>query len=407
MKFKKIAAALTMIAGVGIMSAVAVNAEQDIVTVSVDNKMVEFDQNPIIVDGHTMVPIRAVFEKAGATVDWNQGNQTAAIALGNYVVTIKYGDNCIYKNGNRIDIEAPAISVNDRILIPVRAIAEAMDFAVTWDGHHSLVLVSTTGKPYRPYAFRKTGFRTLEDASEFYTRSGNTSIDLDNDGKPEELEFNTAEDFSVLAKPVLSINGMNYTYGLTSISNAYSMAVVDLDVNDNTKEIVITENGDVRNAYFYHYDNGILKPIKNSDGTPVTISYASQLFISGENLIINDISGACFVDIMVTGGVYQYVGDEDLNKCNIVLRPMSSIEAIFGRNLYNTYPDNMVYKIIYTSSYTPGSYKNVNEVGTITSSQLDHFQILDGYCDKENPTYLELYIKMSDGTTAVIKPYSI
>lgn len=400
MKFKKFYAAFAAALGIFAVSAAGVYAESDIITVTVDNVPVAFDQNPEIIEGHTLVPVRAVFEQAGAKVDWNQDTQTAIIAKGDYTVTIKYGESALYRNGERIDIEMPATMINNRILIPVRAIAEAMNFAVTWDGHHSMVLVSTTGRPYRAYAFLKTGFRTLEDGSEFYSDSPNSTVrlDLDNDGKPENIEFSPSADMSSNSGSVLKINDIDYTAGLGSLTSAYSIAVVDLDANDNTKEIIVSENGDTLNAHFYRYENGILKVISTGQSN-AEIVYASKLMVSGTGYIISDLTGTCFVDIMVTGGVYKLEGNE------IKLYRMRSIEPIFGRNLYKTYDDTMLYHIIYTDNYTPGGYADTTDTGVIESSALEHFKILDGYVDADNPRYIELYIELTNGQKAVIKPY--
>ena len=406
-------------AAVGISAAFAVSAyaEADIITVKVDNETVEFDQNPVIVDpGYTMVPIRAVFEKAGAVVEWDQDTQTASISKDDYIVTIKYGDTAMYKNGERIELDSPAIIENNRTLIPVRAIAEAMDYAVTWDGHHSMVLVSTTGKPYRPYAFLKLGFRTLEDASELYLKGTGVSgsADLDGDGVPENITFSTADESTLNSTQVFTVNGIDYTAGLGSVTSAYSIAVVDLCETDGTKEIVMTENGDVMTAHFYHYNSGILTPI--TDGSyPATITYAQQLLISGKGTetnqrnnidcgyMLSDLTGTCFTDIMVTGGIYMY--SEENGSYVVSLNNMKDISTIYGRNLYKTYNDKMLYNIIYTGSYTPGGYKEV-EGGTIDESALEHFIILDGYIDPEDKRYIELYLQLDDGSTAVIKPYA-
>lgn len=376
------------------------NAENDIVTVSVDNETVVFeDQNPVIIEGHTLVPIRAVFEKAGAKVDWNQDTQTATITKDTYTVTIKYGDSFMYKNGQAIALEQAADVINNRTMIPVRAIAEAMDFSVTWDGHHSLILVSTTGKPYRAFAFLKTGFRTLEDEAEFFSSgSALEDIDLDGDGLKETVSFASSHDVLSNPTPVLEIDGIDYTAGLGSITSAYSMAVVDIDKNDKTKEIIITENGDTLTARFYRYENGILKVIGKGN-EPSTISYASTLLLSGTGYMISDLTGVCFTDIMVTGGVYRL--DED----SVGLYRMSKIESIFGRNLYNTYPDNMLYNVIYTKGYQAGSYKDMTDVGVINAVDMQQFKIIDGYRDENEPKYIELYIEFPNGEKAVITPY--
>ena len=402
MKFRKLFTAAMAAMSMSILFAVSANAENDVVSVSVDNTMVAFeDQTPVIIEGHTLVPIRAVFEQSGATVEWDQPTQTATIKKEGYVVTIKYGDSFMYKNGEAIELEQPADVINNRTMIPVRAIAEAMDFAVTWDGHHSLILISTTGKPYRPYAFLKTGFMTLEDIAEFYSNgSALESIDLDGDGKAESVSFSASHDLLSDPTPVLEINGIDYTAGLGSLTSVYSVAVVDIDKNDGKKEIVVSENGDTLTARFYRYENGILK-VLSKDNIPSAVSYASKLLFSGTGYIISDLTGACFIDIMVTGCVYR------LDTDRVSLYRMTDIESIFGRNLYSTYDDSMLYNIIYTKSYQAGTYKDLNDVGTVNAKDISQFKLIDGYRDYDDPRYIEMYIELPDGTRAVITPYQV
>ena len=399
MKFKAFVAATVAAIGVFACGAFSVSAD-DNVSVSVDNTMVQFDQQPVIINGFTLVPIRAVFEQAGAVVTWDQPTQTATISRLDYIVTIKNGDNYLMKNGQPITLEQPAQVINDRTLIPVRAIAEAMDFAVTWDGQHKLVLISTTGKPYRAFAFLKTGFRTLEDHAEFYSNgSAMCDVDLDGNAIPESIVFQSTQDmFETDSQPVLTINGIDYTAGLGSLTSVYSMAVVDLDSSDNVKEIIITENGDTLTAHFYRYENGILKVLAK-DGTASTVQYASKLLMSGTGYIISDLTGVCFTDIMVTGCMYRLDGD------SVGRYRMSKLDAIFGRNLYNTYPDNMLYNIIYTKSYQPGTYEEMNDVGVINATDMQQFKVLNGYRDEQDPRYIELYIELPNGERVVITPY--
>ena len=399
MKFKKLILTVIAVLAVSVPMSMSAYAENDVVTVMGDNETVEFDQNPVIIEGHTLVPVRAVFEKAGAEVMWVQPTQTATISRGDYVVTIKYGESVMYKNGTAIALEQPADVINNRTMIPVRAIAEAMDFSVTWDGHHSLILVSTSGKPYRAYAYLKLGFKTLEDASEFYCDgSALTEIDLDGDGKAEVVEFAKSDDMFSNPEPVLEINGIDYTAGLGSMTSVYSMAVVDINTKDDTKEIVVVENGDTLTARFYRYNNGILKPVVK-DNVPSTVSFASKLLFSGTGYIISDLTGACFTDIMVTGCIYK-LEDEGVS-----LYRMSTIESLFGRNLYKTYNDSMLYNIIYTKSYQKGSYKDMTDVGIINATDITEFKLIDGYRDYDDPKYIELYIELPNGEKAVITPY--
>lgn len=411
MRFVKLIAGAAAAAGLCAVLTVSAAAESDKISVAVDNDIVNFDKDPKIIDpGYTMVPLRGVFEKSGATVDWDQENLTAIIKKDDITVTITIGDNSMYRNGTRIELDAPAMMDSDndtyRTLIPVRAIAEAMDYAVTWDGHHSLVLVSTTGKPYRPYAFIKKGFRTLEDAAEFYTESAaKTSIDLDNDGKPEEIEFTPTNDASGNVT-VLTINGLDYTASLGSVNSARSIAFVDLDDTDNSKELVVSENGDVLTAHFYTYRNGIMSII--TDGAqPAEVSYRDKLLISGKSYVLSDLYGTCFTDIMVSGGMHVYQSNQGEADKVLRLTKFQSISNIFGRSLYRTYDDDMLYRVIYSQTYHPGTYMYVSDTGIIGLNELEHFKLLDGFISDEDKTYIELFVELPSGDTAVLIPYKI
>lgn len=113
------------------------------VTVVLNNYALTFDQPPIIIDGRTLVPLRAIFEALGATVDWNNDTQTVTSNKGNTTIKITVGDNKLYVNNNVTVLDVPAQIVNDRTLVPVRAISEAFGCNVDWDGNTRTVSIVT------------------------------------------------------------------------------------------------------------------------------------------------------------------------------------------------------------------------------------------------------------------------
>ena len=104
------------------------------ISVRVNAKDIDFDQPPIIVDGRTLVPLRAIFEAMGATVDWDQDTQTVVSELDGIKISLQIGSNVLYRNGEPVELDVPAQVVNNRTLVPARAIAEAYDAYVGWDG---------------------------------------------------------------------------------------------------------------------------------------------------------------------------------------------------------------------------------------------------------------------------------
>ena len=103
------------------------------IKVLVNGAAVTFDQPPIIENGRTLVPLRAIFEALGATVEWEQSTQTVTAVKDDITIILKIGDVFLTKNGERITLDVPAKIVGGRTLVPARAVAESFGAEVGWD----------------------------------------------------------------------------------------------------------------------------------------------------------------------------------------------------------------------------------------------------------------------------------
>ena len=113
--------------------------QSDVISVFVNDEKIYFDVNPMLINDRTMVPVRAIFEALGATVTWDNNTQTAKGVLGDTVIEITIGSSYLLKNGKVIELDSPAVVISDRTLVPVRAIAESFDCAVNWYGETQVV----------------------------------------------------------------------------------------------------------------------------------------------------------------------------------------------------------------------------------------------------------------------------
>ena len=113
--------------------------QSDVISVFVNDERVYFDVNPMLINDRTMVPVRAIFETLGAIVTWDNNTQTAQGVLGDTVIKITIGNSYLLKNGKEIELDSPAVVISDRTLVPVRAIAESLDCKVEWYGETQVV----------------------------------------------------------------------------------------------------------------------------------------------------------------------------------------------------------------------------------------------------------------------------
>ncbi len=111
------------------------------VAVRVDGVYVKFDVKPQIVEGRTMVPLRAIFEALGATVEWNGDTRTVSSSLNGIDISLTIGESFLTRNGEKKTLDVPGMIVDSRTLVPVRAISEAFDCEVEWVNDTRTVLI--------------------------------------------------------------------------------------------------------------------------------------------------------------------------------------------------------------------------------------------------------------------------
>lgn len=139
---KKLLSVILLIAAIMTFSVFA--DEISTVTVTLNGNAVDcasYGQEAIIVDGRTLVPLRAIFDALGATVEWDKETQTATSVLGQTEISITIGESKLLKNGEEIPLDVPAQIMNGRTLVPVRAISDSFGVVVDWDGDTRTVIL--------------------------------------------------------------------------------------------------------------------------------------------------------------------------------------------------------------------------------------------------------------------------
>lgn len=156
---------------------IPVMAENDI-RVNLNDKTLSFDVLPQIINERTMVPLRAIFEALGASVDWNQETKTIISTKGNTTIKLTINSNIMYVNDNPITLDTPACVIDDRTLVPVRAISEAFDCYVSWNGEQQTVLIYSENTDF--YQIKELILEYLYGEQEILESYLNILIDVDN-----------------------------------------------------------------------------------------------------------------------------------------------------------------------------------------------------------------------------------
>ena len=145
---------------------------EDAIKIIVDGERIYPDNDPIIVDSRTLCPIRAVAEKLGYTLTWNDDTKTASVSRDETSLRVKIGEfqieKSITKSGEdengmglsihvagkketitvhfekeTIPIDVAARIINNRTYLPLRAIGESLGCDVSWQAETKTVYINS------------------------------------------------------------------------------------------------------------------------------------------------------------------------------------------------------------------------------------------------------------------------
>lgn len=120
------------------------------ISVTVNGKKIEFDQPPVLINDRTLVPIRKVIEAISGHVEWDEKSQSVILTMDHTTVRVvlTIGSTTAYVNGEERILDVPPMLIGDRTLMPIRFIAEAFGFAVDWIEETNTVEITSHPDPY-------------------------------------------------------------------------------------------------------------------------------------------------------------------------------------------------------------------------------------------------------------------
>ena len=125
-----------------------VSAAASNISVYVDGTALTFDVPPMVVNQRTMLPLRAVFEFLGAEVEWIQEENGIRATTDTLDLYMQLGNPEMTVNGVVYPLDVAPFAVDGRTLIPVRAVSEAFSATVDWEQETSSVKITTYDERY-------------------------------------------------------------------------------------------------------------------------------------------------------------------------------------------------------------------------------------------------------------------
>lgn len=102
----------------------------------------QYDEvKPVIKEGRTIVPVRALTEALGATVDYDNETRTITITKDDTTIVMNLDLNIAYVNGEQVTLDVKPVNIKGRALVPIRFVAECFKLEVEWDGDSQTIVI--------------------------------------------------------------------------------------------------------------------------------------------------------------------------------------------------------------------------------------------------------------------------
>ena len=219
-----------------------------------------------MVNDRTLLPARAIVEEMGGAVSWEDASGTATFTYDNAEVRLTVGSTTAYMNGTAYTLDVAPTVINDRTMLPIRFIAESFHFTVDWQEANQQVIIKK-GEGANNVPTQPNENNRSRAVVIYFSATGNTET------LAEKIAVAAnADSFEILPE------------------TAYTSA--DLNYNDDNSRANREINGDERPAIqsldvdFTQYDTVILGyPIWWGQCPPVVRTFLASTDLSGKTIM--------------------------------------------------------------------------------------------------------------------------
>lgn len=105
---------------------------------------------PVIINDRTLLPVRAVVEEIGGTVGWNGETQEVTLSHEQNTILLTIDNTTAYLNGAAQVLDTAPTIINDRTMLPIRFIVESFGCDVAWNGDTQTVTITKAAEISEP-----------------------------------------------------------------------------------------------------------------------------------------------------------------------------------------------------------------------------------------------------------------
>ena len=97
---------------------------------------------PVAENGRTLLPVSPIVQAFGGASSWDTATNNVVFTRGEHRVELQIGSAAITVDGVLGTMDVPARAMNNRTYVPVRAVLEGLGLTVEYEAAHQIVVVA-------------------------------------------------------------------------------------------------------------------------------------------------------------------------------------------------------------------------------------------------------------------------
>ena len=222
-------------------TAVVLQIDNPVMTVNGVEKAVDegYDTKPVIVDGRTLLPVRAVIEEFGGNVNWNSDTKEVSLTHNENEIVLTINSTQASINSSVQNLDTAPVIINNRTMLPIRFIAESFGFDVECNQNNKTITITKNDE--NESTSEENTVNTTETASETVTESADVqdeASEQENDSNILVAYFSATNNTKGVAEKIAS----ELNADLVEIVPKEPYTDIDLNYSDNSTRATVEQN---------------------------------------------------------------------------------------------------------------------------------------------------------------------
>ena len=258
------------------ISHVSLAAESSSIDIIIKGNLLEMNENPILKEDRTYIPIRYFAEALDFKVKWIEEQQTAKLTNSETTILIPIGQKEITLNGNKIILDEKSFIEKGRTYIPLRAVAQLLTQNIQWDQKNKTAIVGE-------FTYQEYSEEPLENHYLYVNNKYDFNINIPNELK-DKLVIKEENDGTVGFYDKYNYEIEENTGVLFSIIKTRDPGILYIIPSHAMKYV----NGDYYIAYFASDVQYIVGDEKSTDSYMKTLKLSKEFL---KSFALNNTSG--------------------------------------------------------------------------------------------------------------------